>query len=94
MKFSACAESEMKEIPHRRSDFTRRRRISLAKQISQNPQGIYFVEKKHLLSVEKRCFFSGGEGGICFSAEKPRRLQQSPGLLLRAAFQIPPTVNA
>ena len=38
--------------------------------------------------------YFGGEGGICFSAEKPRRLQQSPGLLLRAAFQIPPTVNA
>ncbi len=27
--------------------------------------------------------------GIRFSAEKPRRLQQSTGLLLRAAFRIP-----
>ena len=44
----------MKEIPHRRSDFTRRRRISLAKQISQIPQGIYFVEKKPLLSWQTK----------------------------------------
>ena len=41
----------MKEIPHRRSDFTRRRRISLAKQISQIPKGIYFVEKKPPFSI-------------------------------------------
>ena len=27
--------------------------------------------------------------GICFSAEKPRRLQKPTGLLPRAAFQIP-----
>ena len=36
-----------------------------------------------------KCFFLGAEGGICFSAEKPGWLQQSTGLLLRAAFQIP-----
>ena len=34
--------------------------------------------------------FYGGEGGICFSAEKPRRLQYATGILPRAAFQIPP----
>ena len=39
-------------------------------------------------------FLAGGDSRDRFSAEKPRRLQQSPGLLLRAAFQIPPTVNA
>ena len=38
--------------------------------------------------VKMGAFFNGGEGGICFSAEKPRRLQQSTGLLPRAAFQI------
>ncbi len=31
----------------------------------------------------------GTSTGICFSAEKSRRLQQSTGLLLRAAFRIP-----
>ena len=39
--------------PHRRSDFTRRRRISRPQGISQIPQGIYFVEK----STPKRAFF-------------------------------------
>ena len=36
--------------------FTRRRRISRAKQISQIPQGIYFVEKKQPLSGRQRLF--------------------------------------
>ena len=31
------------------------------------------------------------EGGICFSAEKPRRLQYATGILPSAAFQIPST---
>ncbi|MBE6959457.1 MAG: hypothetical protein E7448_01865 [Ruminococcaceae bacterium] len=29
--------------------------------------------------------------GICFSAEKPGWLQHATGMLLRAAFQIPPS---
>ena len=33
-----------------------RRRISLARQISQTPQGIYFVEKKQPLSFRQRLF--------------------------------------
>ena len=33
-------------------------------------------------------FQYGGGRWIRFSAEKPRRLQQSPGLLPRAAFRI------
>ena len=37
------------------------------------------------LSVER---IFGASSGIRFSAEKPRRLQQSTGLLLRAAFRI------
>ena len=39
------ASSEMKQIPHRRGDFTRRRRISRPQGISQIPKGIYFVKK-------------------------------------------------
>ena len=40
--------------PHRRSDFTSRRRISRPQGISQIPKGIYFVEKK---SIAKQCSF-------------------------------------
>ena len=42
-----------KKSPHRRSDFTRRRRISLTKQISQIPQGIDFVEKSNQRSQNR-----------------------------------------
>ena len=41
----------------------------------------------------KSMLFSGGGRWIRFSAEKPRRLQQSTGLLLRAAFRIPPSIE-
>ena len=50
------ASSEMKQIPHRRSDFTRRRRISRPQGISQIPKGIYFVKKSTCIC---KCFFSG-----------------------------------
>ena len=43
--------------PHRRSDFTRRRRISRPQGISQIPKGIYFVEKS---TCNRKCFFHGG----------------------------------
>ena len=54
----------------------------LIKPTSQN-------KKDTLLGV----FCFGAVGGIRFSAEKPRRLQQSTGLLLRAAFRIPPSIE-
>jgi len=42
--------------------------------------------------AKKNTTHLGGEtSGICFSAEKPRRLQHATGMLLRAAFQIPLT---
>ena len=43
--------------PHRRSDFTRRRRISRPQGISQIPKGIYFVKKS---TCKCKCFFHGG----------------------------------
>ena len=43
---------------------------------------------KKALRQMAECFF-GASSGIRFSAEKPRRLQQSTGLLLRAAFRLP-----
>ena len=38
--------------------------------------------------MRKHRSFSGGGRWICFSAEKPRRLQRATGTLPRAAFQI------
>ena len=49
-----------------------------------NPSDI----KRTPLLVDESSFY-GGEGGVCFSAKKPRRLQHAPGMLSRVAFQIP-----
>ena len=55
VKFSAYAESEMKST-HRRSDFTRRRRISHCEAIFHPPVRVDFTEKRTLHS---KVLFSG-----------------------------------
>ena len=50
--------------PHRRSDFTRRRRISRPQGISQIPKGIYFVEKKALANASAFFMSMGYEKDI------------------------------
>ena len=59
-----CFADEIKSVPisrrsriSSRSDFIHRRWI-------YSGQRTDLVEKKHLLSIDKRCFFSGGEQGI------------------------------
>ena len=48
------------------------------------------TEKKTEAAPKGLPRFHGGEGGIRFSAEKPRRLQGATGALPRAGFRIPP----
>ncbi len=51
------------------------------------------TEKKTEAAPKGLPRFHGGEGGIRFSAEKPRRLQGATGALPRAGFRIPPQKN-
>ncbi|MBR4869316.1 MAG: hypothetical protein IKU12_00880, partial [Oscillospiraceae bacterium] len=51
-----------------------------------NRHGCRKIKKKNTTFV---VFFYGGEKGIRFSAEKPRRLQRATGTLPRAGFRIP-----
>ena len=54
MKFSACAESEMNQIPHAPQRISHGEAIfHTARRYFTNPEGIYFVEK----STPKRAFF-------------------------------------
>ena len=57
-----------------RRHFTLRSNISHAQRISQIPQGIYFVKKRHLLSVDKRCLFSAKNylNGAGMEVKKPK----------------------
>ena len=48
-----------------------------------------FIRNPTFAFVDTSGGFYGREGGICFSAEKPRRLQCAAGTLPRAAFRFP-----
>ena len=79
------AESDMKST-HRRSNFTRRRRISHREAVFHPPERVDFVEKSTCL---RKCFFLVGEGGF----EPPKALLTD---LQSAPFGhsgIPPNMN-
>ena len=68
MKFSACAESEMNQIPHAPQRISHGEAIfHTARRYFTNPEGIYFVEKssitvrkcgKETRKGAKRCYSS------------------------------------
>ena len=83
--------------PERSEDFTLRNNISLPKAISQIPQGIYFVEKKHLLSQVLffwRLLMGSNQRHVDFQStalptELQRHLEQSITLCSDAFFGDP-----